>query len=505
MIQLSGILSESLGGICTIRGYAKYDEIVDLSYPHPGYQRPTETEHVEQIGEFILAGANSFSPEVVLAYTAKYNYYAAGASSDVNALDDLRSGKGFTSNVDNIAFKKNRTVGNGMLYTISIPTRKHGKIEDKPFRRVDGNHRLQAIEMLIQKGQMRSNYLIPFCIIVFSEEASLKDEKIVFHNINSKAIPIRSEQLLKGIVVDNNDKLSFSDKELKDEFGPEYLLVRKLMKSKPLTIRKLKEINWIGDEIVTLLIDIISYVQKRCGSIDSIEQEEALGNALNNTVSDAKCDSDGRRHISSGLLFLLAELYYRIEITTPPDEAVRNKDLLLSWANKYQISNAQINTVKNGPINADCIQEIYKQYVKSTEQTIFMSRCFSDEYNETENAIRRAISEINNEKKTGLKLTRVDEHHEGVTGQISDRVFRGIEEAGLVIADLSSGKPNIPHEIGFAMGLNKKIILVHNGTSEQAEAHIPSNIKMYEQIRFNGEYQTLQDIIKKHLIDYYKL
>ena len=31
MIQLSGIFSESLGGTCTIRGYAKYNEIVELS------------------------------------------------------------------------------------------------------------------------------------------------------------------------------------------------------------------------------------------------------------------------------------------------------------------------------------------------------------------------------------------------------------------------------------------------------------------------------------------
>ena len=29
MIQLSGIFSESLGGTCTIRGYAKYNEIVN--------------------------------------------------------------------------------------------------------------------------------------------------------------------------------------------------------------------------------------------------------------------------------------------------------------------------------------------------------------------------------------------------------------------------------------------------------------------------------------------
>lgn len=100
---------------------------------------------------------------------------------------------------------------------------------------------------------------------------------------------------------------------------------------------------------------------------------------------------------------------------------------------------------------------------------------------------------------------RVDEHHEGTTGQISDRIFRDIESAGLVIADLSSGKLNVPHEIGYAMGLKKDLILVHNGTSEEAEKHIPSNIRMFEQIRFNGDYQTLQNEIKRRLIDYYKL
>ena len=83
MIQLSGIFSESLGGTCTIRGYAKYNEIVELSYPHPGYQRPAEDEHVAEISSFITSGSNSFSPEVVLAYTAKYNYYAQGAKTQL--------------------------------------------------------------------------------------------------------------------------------------------------------------------------------------------------------------------------------------------------------------------------------------------------------------------------------------------------------------------------------------------------------------------------------------
>ena len=505
MIQLSGIFSESLGGTCTIRGYAKYNEIVELSYPHPGYQRQPEDDHVDQISSFITSGSNSFSPEVVLAYTAKYDYYAPGASSEVDALSDIRSGKGFSSNVDGIIFKKERAVGNGYLYTLSIPEKKYDDIKEKPFRRVDGNHRLLAIEKLVASGQMRSNYLIPFCIIVFSSNVSLKDEKVIFHNINSKAIPIRSEVLLEGIVVDSHDELAFSDKELDERFGHEYLLARNVLHSKPLAIRKLKMIPWVSQDLILTLIDMIGIIQKRYGFIRSIEQEEAFGNALSNALSNAKQGEDGKLQISSGLLFLLLVLYYSIEISAPSVETIQYKDRLLAWANKYQITDAQIDIEPNAVSNAECIEAIFKKYIQSTDQTIFMSRCFSSDYNETENAIRRAIKEINEEKHTGILLTRVDEHHEGATGQISDRVFRDIENAGLVIADLSSGKLNIPHEIGYAMGLKKDLILVHNGSDEEADMHIPSNIRMFEQIRFNGDYQTLQAEIKKRLIDYYKL
>lgn len=434
-------------------------------------------------------------------YSPKFSHFR----KQIEALADIRSGKGFTSNVDGIAFKKEKAAGNGFLYTLSIPDKKYDRIEDKPFRRVDGNHRLLAIEKLIAEGQMRSNYLIPFCIIVFPDNVSMKDEKIIFHNINSKAVPIRSERLLEGIIVDSKDELSFSDKELDDSFGHEYLLARKVLKNKPLAIRKLKAIPWIRSDLITALIDIIESIQKRFGNIQTAEHEEAFGIALSNALNDAKLGENGTLLISSGLLFLLVALYYNIEISSPSADAVQYKDRLLTWSEKYQITDAQIDTEQNAASNAECIEAIFNRYVRSTEQTIFMSRCFSAEYNETENAIRRAINEINNEKKTGIMLIRVDEHHEGTTGQISDRIFRDIESAGLVIADLSSGKLNVPHEIGYAMGLKKDLILVHNGTSEEAEKHIPSNIRMFEQIRFNGDYQTLQNEIKRRLIDYYKL
>lgn len=499
MLTLTGIFSQSFGGTCTIRGYAKYTDIVDVSYPHPDYQRPEDEKHIEDISKFIISGTNTFTPEVVLAYTAEYDYYADGASSDVDAIKDIKEGNGFTSNINKVSFKKIKAVPEGFLYEIKIPDNK------KVLRRVDGNHRLCAFEKLIAEGQAKEYYLIPFCIIIFQDNISLKDEKIIFHNINSKAIPIKSELLLKNVIVEKNDALDFNDEELKVDFGNEYLFARYLIKNQPLMIRKLKRITWVKHNLLSVLVDLIRYVDAKSPICNQI-CEGAFVLGLNSALSHAERVGENELAISSGLLYLLTLVCYEKELdeTTTGQEKEEYRDRLITWSRKYRIAEAQNDSVKTATINADCIKDIFDKYRRSEDQTIFLSRCFSSEYDENEHAIQRVIDNINREKKTSLKLTRVDRHTEGETGQISDRVFKGIDDAGLIIADLSSGRPNIPHEIGYAMGVKKSLILIHNGTDEQAEAHTPSNIKMYEQIRFNGNYHYLEEELKKHLIDYYK-
>lgn len=502
MITLTGIFSESFGGTCTIRGFAKYTDIVNSSYPHPHYQRPEDVQHIEDISKFITSGTNSFSPEVVLAYTTEYDYYAAGANSEVDAVSDIRSGKGFTSNKNGVSFKKIKAVDNGFLYEIKISENE----DNKPFRRVDGNHRLKAFEKLSAEGQVKSSYLIPFCIILFAEGTPLKDEKIIFHNINSKAVPIKSEQLLKSVLICSHNDIDFSDDELLNSFGFEYLLARKLITDKPLLGRKLHSIKWIRENMMTIILDLINYVQAEI-KIESKEEIEAFYNSVTNALNHAEIVNANELSIASGLFFLLTYLYYKMELEylDPEHTTEKYKNNLVYWAKKYQITEVQNDSAENAVINAKCIKDIFDKYISSTEQTIFMSRCFSSEYDENEHAIRRVINGINDEKHTAIKLIRVDQHAEGATAQISDRVFRDIEKSGLVIADLSSGRPNIPHEIGYAMGMKKDLIIIHNGTDKEADEHTPSNIKMFEQIRFNGNYSKLENDLKTRIIDYYKL
>lgn len=364
------------------------------------------------------------------------------------------------------------------------------------------------MEQLVSTGQISSTYLIPFCLILFADTDSLKDEKVIFHNINSKAVPLKSEQLLKSVLIQQHDGLDFNDRELIEKFGPEYLLARKILSANPLTVRKLGYIEWIHPRILSTLVDLINYVQEKSGTrIETLEQQEALINSLNNTLRHAHPLGAAKLQMASGLLFLLVYMYYQMENgeLDPQNKAEKEKNQLIAWAEKYNITDAQHDIEQYAAVNADCIRAIFDKYVLSTEQTIFMSRCFDSRFDENERAIRRAIEYVNREKGSSLRLLRVDQHSEGATGQISDRILRDIEMSGLVIADLSSGRANIPHEIGFAMGLKKGLILIHNGTDAEADEHTPSNIKMYEQIRFNQDYHKLETELKAKLIGYYKL
>ena len=230
------------------------------------------------------------------------------------------------------------------------------------------------------------------------------------------------------------------------------------MSANPLIVKKLGYIEWIHPRILSTLVDLINYVQEKSGTrIETLEQQEALINSLNNTLRHAHPLGAAKLQMASGLLFLLVYMYYQMENgeLDPQNKAEKEKNQLIAWAEKYNITDAQHDIEQYAAVNADCIRAIFDKYVLSTEQTIFMSRCFDSRFDENERAIRRAIECVNGEKGSSLRLLRVDQHSEGVTGQISDRILRDIEMSGLVIADLSSGRANIPHEIGFAMGLKK--------------------------------------------------
>ena len=88
--------------------------------------------------------------------------------------------------------RKAKSVSDLTRYEITVPD------GVKLFKRIDGNHRLNAFEEL--KDEKFDRFEAPFCVIFLPAKEARRSEKALFHNINSKAWPLTSEEAYKGIV-----------------------------------------------------------------------------------------------------------------------------------------------------------------------------------------------------------------------------------------------------------------------------------------------------------------
>lgn len=67
--------------------------------------------------------------------------------------------------------------------------------------------------------------------------------------------------------------------------------------------------------------------------------------------------------------------------------------------------------------------------------------------------------------KAGLKPVRADDEIFG-PGKIIDQVYRGISEAVVLVAELTTKNPNVFYELGLAHALNKPVVLVSATASD---------------------------------------
>ncbi|WP_200876300.1 TIR domain-containing protein [Cupriavidus metallidurans] len=92
-----------------------------------------------------------------------------------------------------------------------------------------------------------------------------------------------------------------------------------------------------------------------------------------------------------------------------------------------------------------------------------------------------------------IRAERLDEqiYQEGML----ERIYRQIDVADIVIADMSDKNPNVFYEVGYAHAKGKLCILL----TSQAE-DIPFDLKHKRHIVHNGEASTLSELLKTELL-----
>ena len=97
----------------------------------------------------------------------------------------------------------------------------------------------------------------------------------------------------------------------------------------------------------------------------------------------------------------------------------------------------------------------------SDKKRVFVAMALAEEF---EDVYQFGIYDV--VRKCGYVCERVDES--ALSGSIVDQITEGIRSAELVIADLSGERPNVYLEVGFAWGINRKVVLL---AREQTRLH----------------------------------
>ena len=136
----------------------------------------------------------------------------------------------------------------------------------------------------------------------------------------------------------------------------------------------------------------------------------------------------------------------------------------------------------------------HSEAIKSREtiddNTVFVLMGISDDAHHVDTlaAIRRSAESF------ALKAERVDEIMH--SGRISDLILKKISNSHMLVCDISTERPNVYYELGYAHGKNKEVIII---AKEGSHRHF--DIQDYNIIIFTA-YDKLESALKARMAEY---
>jgi hypothetical protein len=456
MIYLYGSVENCFNSFYAFRGYAKPKDIVRYSEAYNGYQRNLNDEHTNAIAQYFRDGINVFSPEVILAYSVE-NWWdeqfnptfhgGAWHGGGISPIDFLVNNNGVSKQrkvilKDELGIQVERLSTNFgkniNLARISLPD----DLPIRPFRRIDGNHRLEAMSLI--EGQ-KAEYQIPICIVFLKADFfegqtdddinTVKTETMIFHNINSKQIPLTPEEILRAIIENEN---MFFDNELKDDpsFGLEYYLTRKLLNE--VNLENYRYINtYIAKTKYTFFVNLFRCLKEYSPEFINDTSYKTLIMQFPDIETALAESHEILAHNNISVIGAMA--YYRVA-------GPKKYPYFVQWASKNHLGD-----VKN--VRIDDILGIYNKIYENTPKKIFLARWYPDAENpEHTNAEYRLQAIRNAIKSYDPKLELVDMGTRTAgTFSIREAINQELPISDVFIADLTGARPNVMIEVGIAL------------------------------------------------------
>ena len=473
-----------------------------------------------------------FFPEVVLSASLKFDFNTYRGKRTIAPVADIHSGTGFVSNVNDLNVKVVKTrlpraleaVGGAnapQLAYLELPENQLDK--GLKLFRIDGNHRLSTANDA-NPHQDRYDLPTPFCIVLHDDASQAETfEKVVFHNINAKQIPLTSEENLR-LILETSESSLFDDNTLLEspDFGPAYYLARKLLDE--INVQYLAALKGPLENRRSLVLALTQFLIEK-DEID--ETNDAVGldkqvPRLREAFQQVNTIYGGRPGLAANACHgvLVAFLYFALH------KEGKQLSAFAQWVTSNRIDHLAPVTTKKGlgyhyhlgrvqAVDATSLVRVFESVLTARRREIFVSMAFRDETKETYKTIKKTIDQINDKHKLDIRLReiRIDQLNKGHSYTIDDEILELIEGSGLLIADLTFGNRNVYHEIGYLMGLNRgkgleqdNFILIADKTTrgDELENDIGFNLKGWQQLRFVSTRQLEEDLTKS-LETYYHL
>ncbi|MCL2405874.1 MAG: hypothetical protein FWC92_10070 [Defluviitaleaceae bacterium] len=484
-MRLTGVIDRSMNNFFCLRGFAPMLQLANVSESIPEIQRELISDHAGEMERFLSSSEFTFFPEVILCVDFQAN------TATPESISLLRSAINLKGNLSRAKVGK---------ISVSISTYQRQSAEDrdirtkdkvqsafldfdenaiKKFLRIDGNHRLSAVH----EGSSYKDMPIPFCLLFFyGEHETDKFCRALFHNINTKQIPLRTEENLK-VIIEGED--AFPDDILRGDasFGLPYIFTRKLCSV--VKFEYYPEVNsFIGQSKYTYFVEVFTQLL----SLELVLKDDSAVDILIKSITDinAALKESQITAITENIAVLGAMTVYKLQC-----ESFKYKRFV-SWVTKNNIGLA-----KN--LHITDVISIFDSVYENIPKQVFLARWYpSSTHDQYTPAVRR-LEAIRSIVEDDFNLKLVDmATQDGGTFDIREVMYNKIDSSDIFIADLTGARHNVMVEVGYALKNigQKKMLFYFCPTSEYSVPPFDISGFRYEPI---SEAADMRDALCKHI------
>lgn len=505
-IELEGLYAEGVLGIFRIiRGYADLRDLAAVSVPFKmeagpagagiiGHQRPESEKHAEDIKKYLEQSESRFLPEVILSVRSPVRLETArgevepddlglgeavfGAASPAGSLIQIsRRHANKTSRIQRVRFARNQ-----------IDAIKN----DKLVRRIDGNHRLHLAEQLVEDANTPTKYLAPFCMILLGDAANDADdfaESLIFHTINSTALPLESEHGLQLLLGQNPAHAMLPDNEF--AYSPELHLTRLL--SERLNGLAAPTRAKFGERPLTALwesarnlIAMDPAIAQDRGALTAFAEELFAGLseiAIRLTVNHPSlCRTYGFFELAARVWKEASGEGHEHKVVA----SVAVLDRLGHW-----LGGQGITSLLNRLSPAEQLLETFKAAQSRIPKRVFLARWYpvaaapNDALNKANLRLQQLQQTLHNlYAKHGIALELVDMGtEEGGTFPIHSKMYEAIASSDIIMCDLTGQRPNVFIEAGYALKHHEQNKLIFLFEPQNEDDKVPFDLNTFKYVQ----------------------